>query len=59
MKVKKYRSLNMTQVGGPDEEQPVFGGVNPVGLVRVYDARTGKRLITGPKILIMPRPNTL
>ena len=43
-------------VSGGDEEQPVYGGVNPIGLVRVYDAETGRHLITGPKILIMPRP---
>lgn len=41
---------------GDDDEQPVYGGVNPIGLVRVYDAKTGRHLITGPKILIMPRP---
>ncbi len=39
-----------------DDEQPVIGGLNPFGLVRVYDAETGRRLITGPKILILPRP---
>ena len=43
-------------VWGDDDEQPVYGGVNPIGLVRVYDAKTGRHLITGPKILIMPRP---
>ena len=43
-------------VWGDDDEQPVFGGVNPIGLVRVYDAKTGRHLITGPKILILPRP---
>jgi len=43
-------------VWGPDEEQPIMGILNPVGLVRVYDARTGKHLITGPKFLILPRP---
>ena len=45
-----------TSVWGDDDEQPVYGGVNPIGLVRVYDAKTGRHLITGPKILIMPRP---
>lgn len=43
-------------VSGDDDEQPVYGGLNPVGLVRVYDARTGKHLITGPKIFILPQP---
>ena len=43
-------------VWGDDHEQPVYGGVSPIGLVRVYDAKTGRHLITGPKILIMPRP---
>ena len=43
-------------VWGDDDEQPIYGGVNPIGLVRVYDAKTGRHLITGPKILIMPRP---
>ena len=43
-------------VWGPDDEQPVFGPVNPFGLVRVYDERTGEHLITGPKIFILPRP---
>ena len=43
-------------VGGPTEEQPVIGSFNPFGLVRVYDARTGEHLITGPKIFILPRP---
>ena len=43
-------------VWGDDDEQPVYGGVNPIGLVRVYDARTGQHLITGPKIVILPRP---
>ena len=42
-------------VWGDDDEQPVYGGVNPIGLARVYDAKTGRHLITGPKILIMPR----
>ena len=42
-------------VWGDDDEQPIYGGVNPIGLVRVYDAKTGRHLITGPKILIMPR----
>lgn len=41
---------------GGDDEQPVIGSRNPVGLVRVYDARTGEHLITGPKIFIMPQP---
>ena len=43
-------------VWGDDDEQPVFGGVNRFGLVRVYDAETGRHLITGPKILIMTQP---
>jgi hypothetical protein len=43
-------------VWGDDDEQPVYGGVNPIGLVRVYDAKTGRHLITGPKIFIMPKP---
>ena len=43
-------------VWGGDDEQPVFGRVNPVGLVRVYDAETGRHLITGPKILILVDP---
>ena len=43
-------------VWGDDDEQPVFGVPNPIGLVRVYDARTGKHLITGPKVFIMPQP---
>ena len=43
-------------VWGGDDEQPVIGGRNPVGLVRIYDANTGRHLITGPKILILPRP---
>ena len=43
-------------VSGEDEEQPVHGGLNPIGLVRVYDAETSRHLITGPKILFMPRP---
>ena len=43
-------------VWGGDDEQPVYSGPNPVGLVRVYDAKTGRHLITGPKILILPRP---
>lgn len=41
---------------GGDDEQPVIGGVNPFGLVRVYDANTGRRLITGPKIFILFQP---
>ena len=43
-------------VWGGDDEQPVFGRVNPIGLVRVYDAETGRHLITGPKILILVDP---
>ena len=43
-------------VWGGDDEQPVFGGLNPFGLARVYDARTGHHLITGPKLIILPRP---
>ena len=43
-------------VWGDDNEQPVYGDINPIGLVRVYDAKTGRHLITGPKILIMPKP---
>ena len=43
-------------VWGDDDEQPVYGGVNRIGLVRVYDANTGRHLITGPKIIILPRP---
>ena len=43
-------------VWGPDDEQPVRESVNPIGLVRVYDAKTDGHLITGPKILILPRP---
>ena len=43
-------------VWGPDDEQPVFGPLTPIGLVRVYNARTGEHLITGPKIVIMPNP---
>ena len=43
-------------VRGGDDEQPVIGPLNPVGLVRVYDARTGEHLITGPKIFILPQP---
>ena len=43
-------------VWGDDDEQPIYGVVNPTGFVRVYDAKTGRHLITGPKILIMPRP---
>ena len=43
-------------VWGGYDEQPVIGGLNPIGLVRVYDARTGRHLITGPKVLIMPIP---
>ncbi len=43
-------------VWGDDDEQPVRGGSNPFGLVRVYDASTGRHLITGPKILILHRP---
>ena len=39
-----------------DDEQPVRGEGNPFGLVRVYDAETGRHLITGPKILIMFKP---
>ncbi len=39
-----------------DDEQPTIGGFNPFGLVRVYDAETGRHLITGPKIFIMPQP---
>ena len=39
-----------------DYEQPVIGGTNPFGLARVYDVRTGRHLITGPKILILPQP---
>ena len=43
-------------VWGPDDEQPVIGPRNPLGLVRVYNARDGEHLITGPKIFILPRP---
>ena len=43
-------------VWGPDDEQPVIGPLNPVSLVRVYDAKTGEHLITGPKIFILPDP---
>ena len=43
-------------VWGGDDEQPDFGGFNPFGLVRVYDARTGQHLITGPKVVILPQP---
>ncbi len=43
-------------VWGPDDEQPVIGPLNPIGLVRVYNARTSEHLITGPKIFIMPSP---
>ena len=43
-------------VWGGYDEQPVIGRLNPIGLVRVYDARTGRHLITGPKVLIMPIP---
>ena len=41
---------------GGDDEQPVIGGPNPFGLVRVYDGKTGRHLITGPIILILPQP---
>ena len=51
------RVLNYSpSVSGDDDEQPVFGGLNPFGLVRVYDAETGHHLITGPKIIILPSP---
>ena len=43
-------------VWGPDDEQPVFGPVNPLGVVRVYNGRTDEHLITGPKVFIMPDP---
>ena len=43
-------------VWGEDDEQPVYGGLNPFGLVRVYDAETDHHLITGPKMIILPRP---
>ena len=39
-----------------DDEQPTIGGFNPFGLVSVYGAETGRHLITGPKIFIMPQP---
>ena len=41
---------------GGDDEQPMYHGASPLTLVRVYDARTGKHLITGPEIFILPRP---
>ena len=41
---------------GSGDEQPVYGGVNHFGLVRVYDAKTDRRLITGPKIFILFKP---
>ena len=41
-------------VWGPVE--PKIGIMNPFVLVRVYDRETGKRLITGPLLFIMPGP---
>ena len=39
-----------------DDPAAKMGTANLLGIVRLYDVQTGKRLITGPMVLIPPEP---